>query len=73
MVLTATDGDKVYATAKGSGAVREHSNGVFAFTGGTGRYTGIQGGGEFTRFPLPPATEGVWMSMNIVTGNYKLP
>ena len=73
MVFTATDGDKVYATVKGSGAVREHSNGVFTFTSGTGRYTGIQGEGEFTRFPLPPATEGVWTSMNIVTGNYKLP
>jgi len=73
MVFTATDGDKVYATVKGSGAVREHSNGVVTFTGGTGRYTGIQGEGEYTRFPLPPATEGVWTSMGIVTGNYKLP
>ena len=73
MVLTATDGDKVYATVKGSGAVREHSNGVVTFTSGTGRYTGIQGESEYTQFPLPPATEGVWTSMGIVKGNYKLP
>ena len=72
-VITATDGDKVYATFKGSGALREHSNGVVTFTGGTGRYTGIQGEGEYTRFPLPPATVGVWTSMDIVKTNYKLP
>ena len=72
-VITATDGDKVYATFKGSGALREHSNGVVTFTGGTGRYTGIQGEGEYTRFPLPLATEGVWTSMDIVKTNYKLP
>ena len=73
MVFTATDGDKVYATVKGSGALRGQSNGVVTFTGGTGRYTGIQGEGEYTRFPLPPATVGVWTSMDIVKTNYKLP
>ena len=73
MVFTATDGDKVYATVKGSGALRGQSNGVVTFTGGTGRYTGIQGESEHTQFRLPLAKEGVWTSMGIVKGNYKLP
>ena len=43
------------------------------FTGGTGKYTGIQGESEYTQFRGPLATEGVWTSMGIVKGNYKLP
>lgn len=73
MVITATDGDKVYSTYKSSGTFGKSAKGTFAYTGGTGRYTGIQGEGEFTRYPLRNANEGVWTSMSIVKANYKLP
>ena len=73
MVLTATDGDKVYATYTGSGTLGKQAKGTFTYTGGTGKYTGIQGGGEFTRYELRNATKGVWTSMSVVNTNYKLP
>ncbi len=73
MVFTPPDGDKIYATYKGSGTFGKPVKGTFTYTGGTGKYTGIQGGGEFTRHTLQNATKGVWTSVNIITSNYKLP
>ena len=73
MVITATDGDKVYATYKGSGTFGKPVKGTFTYTGGTGKCTGIQGGGEFTRYPLQNATEGVWTYMSLTKASYKLP
>ncbi|UCF81890.1 MAG: hypothetical protein JSV50_11770 [Desulfobacteraceae bacterium] len=73
MVLTATDGDKVYATYKSSGTFGKPVKGTFTYTGGTGKYTGIQGEGEFTRYPLRNATKGMWTGMSVVTSSYKLP
>lgn len=73
MVQTATDGDKVYATWKGSGTFGKAVTGTFTYTGGTGKFTGIEGGGEFTRYALADATEGVWTSVSLAKANYKLP
>ena len=73
MVITATDGDKVYATYKGSGTFGKPVKGTFTYTGGTGKCTGIQGGGEFTRYPLQNATEGVWTAMSVTKASYKFP
>jgi hypothetical protein len=73
MVITPPDGDKVYSTYKGSGTFGKPVKGTYTFTGGTGKYEGVQGGGEFTRYNLQNAAEGVWTSMSILKTNYKLP
>jgi hypothetical protein len=73
MVITPTDGDKVYATYKGSGTLGKGAKGTWTYVGGTGKYVGIEGAGEFTRYGLQNATEGVWTSMSLTKGNYKLP
>ena len=73
MVLTATDGDKIYATYKSSGTFGKPANGTWTWVGGTGKYTGIEGSGEFERYALQNATEGVFTSTSITSGNYKLP
>jgi hypothetical protein len=49
MVLTAPDGDKAFVTYKGSGNLGKDAKGTYTYVGGTGKYTGITGGGEFTR------------------------
>jgi hypothetical protein len=73
MVFTPTDGDKIYATYKGSGTLGKTTTGTWTYVGGTGKYAGIEGSGEFTRHALQNATEGVWTSMSLWKGNYKLP
>lgn len=73
MVITPTDGDKIYATYKGSGTLGKSAKGTWTYVGGTGKYTGMGGSGEFTRHALQNATEGVWTSMSLWKGNYKLP
>jgi len=73
MVLTTTDGDKIYGTYKGSGTLGKPVNGTWTWVGGNGKYAGIEGTGEFTRYPLQEAAEGVWTSMSLWKGNYKLP
>ena len=73
MVLTPTDGDKIYATYKGSGTLGKPVKGIRTWVGGTGKYTGLEGSGEFTRYPLQNAIEGMWTSMSLTKDNYKLP
>jgi hypothetical protein len=73
MVITPPDGDKVYSTYKSSGKFGEPVKGTWTFAGGTGKYEGVQGGGEFTRYALRNAKEGVWTATSIMKSNYKLP
>ncbi len=73
MVITPTDGDKVYATYKASGTLGKTAKGTWTYVGGTGKYVGIEGTGEFTRYSLQYAKEGVFTSMSLTKGNYKLP
>ena len=73
MVITPTDGDKIYATYKGSGTLGKPVKGTWTWVGGNGKYAGIEGTGEFTRHPLQNATEEMWTSMSLTKGNYKLP
>jgi hypothetical protein len=73
MVLTPPDGDKIYATYKSSGTFGKPVKGTWVWVGGTGKYVGVEGTGEFTRHVLQGATEGVWTSMSITSGSYKLP
>ncbi len=73
MVSTVPDGDKVFATWKGSGNLGKDAKGTYTYVGGTGKYTGITGGGEFTRSNLQPASKGVWSAITLFKGNWKLP
>ena len=73
MVSTVPDGDKVFATWKGSGNLGKDAKGTYTYVGGTGKYTGITGGGEFTRSNLQPAAKGVWAAITLFKGNWKLP
>ena len=73
MVCTTTGGDKMYATYKASGTFGKPVKGTVTYVGGTGKCTGIQGGGEFTRYHLQNAKEGVWTSLTVTKASYKLP
>ena len=73
MVFNVPDGDKVYATWKGTGNLGKDAKGTYTYVGGTGKYTGITGGGEFTRSNLQPASKGVWAAITLFKGNWKLP
>jgi hypothetical protein len=57
---TTTNGDKYWLTYKASGKMGKPTvvKGTFTYVGGTGKLTGIQGGGEFTRYTLQPPAEG---------------
>jgi hypothetical protein len=73
MVSTVPDGDKVFATWKGSGNLGKDAKGTYTYVGGTGKYTGITGGGEFTRSNLQPPSKGVIAAITLFKGNWKLP
>ena len=73
MVVTAPDGDKAFVTYKGSGNLGKDAKGTYTYVGGTGKYTGITGGGEVTRSNLQPAFKGVWAAITLFKGNWKLP
>ncbi len=72
-VFTVPDGDKVFATWKGSGNLGKNAKGTYTYVGGTGKYTGITGGDEFTRSNLQNVSKGVWAAITLFKGNWKLP
>ncbi len=55
-----------------SGTISLHT-GWKAIVGGTGKYTGITGGGEFAYTDVSPTTEGTWQGISKAKGRYKLP
>lgn len=67
-----TSGDKVFTTYNASGKMGM-VKGAFTYVSGTGKATGITGGGEFTRYPLQPPTKGKSASFSIVKSHYTLP
>ena len=73
MVTNFPNGDKVFSTYKASGNFMTGAKGTYTYVGGTGKFEGIQGSGEFTRHSLGNATEDTWTSLNIMQINYKLP
>jgi len=58
---------------KGSGNLGKSAKGTYAYMGGTGKYSGITGGGEFTRLHLQPPSKGMWSATTSFKGNWKLP
>ena len=47
--------------------------GTVTYVGGTGKFIGIQGSGEFSRINVRPAAEGTLQGYNRVKDHYKLP
>jgi hypothetical protein len=74
IVNTLTNGDKVFMTYKGSGKVGKPTivRGIFTNVGGTGKASGIQGGGEFTRYSLQPPAKGKIASFSVSIFHWKM-
>jgi hypothetical protein len=73
VVFTRPDGDKIFATYKASGLAGKTGKGTTTYVGGTGKFAGIQGSGEFTRYMLQPIKKGaVGASLNITKGTWKI-
>ncbi len=69
---TRPDGDQIFLTYKTSGVLGKTGNGTFTFVGGTGKFVGIQGSGEFTRYMLRPPTKGFGASFTVTKSNWKI-
>ena len=72
-VFIRRDGDKIFATYKAKGKPGGAAKGTITIVGGTGKCTGIQGSGEFTRYSLPRLEEAVHMSYSELKFNWKMP
>lgn len=72
-ILTRPDGDQVFSSFKGAGKAGAQAKGTYKYTGGTGKFAGIEGGGEWTRYNVRPSAEGTSQSVSKLTGTYKLP
>ena len=73
MCLTLPSGDQVFATYKGK-SVEGKLKANFTYTGGTEKFAGITGGGEFETFHVPkPAMKGTVQGYVKLKGNWKLP
>jgi hypothetical protein len=73
---TLRDGEKVFASIKFGGKIGmppPPAKGTAKFIGGTGKYSGIQGGTEFVQIMLRPPFEGAMHSYNKAKITYKLP
>jgi len=74
LVITLINGDKVFMTYKGSGKMGKPTivKGTFTYVGGTGKVSGIQGGGEFTRYSLQPPAKGKVASFSVSKSHWKI-
>jgi hypothetical protein len=72
--LILKNGDKVFARYSGAESQRgAPMNGKTTIIGGTGKCIGIQGGWDWTYYPLRPAVEGIGQSYFKHTLKYQLP
>lgn len=72
-VCTRPDGDQLFTSYKASGRLGAVGKGMVTYVGGTGKFIGIQGSGEFSRITVRPAAEGTLQGYNRVKDHYKLP
>ena len=70
---TRPDGDKIFMAYKCSGALGKSAKGTVTFVGGTGKFVGITGTGEFTRHSLRAPAKGVFASFSVAKSSWKLP
>ena len=73
LVFSPVDGDKIYATWVGVGHLGKDGKGIFTYVGGTGKYAGISGGGEYTRVHVQNPSENIWAVTTIHKGRWKIP
>lgn len=72
-VATDLDGDQAFYVYKSTGTLGHGEKGTITWVGGTGKYSGLQGSGEFTFTPVRPATEGTIQGIVKEKGHWKLP
>ena len=74
IVNTLPNGDKLFITYKASGKMGKPTivKGTLTYVGGTGKLSGIQGGGEFTRYSLQPPAKGKTASFSVTKSNWKI-
>jgi hypothetical protein len=70
--FTRPDGDQVFLTYKTSGVAGKTGMGTFTYVGGTGKFVGIQGSGEFTRHMLRPPAKGFGASVSVGKSTWKI-
>ena len=70
---TRPDGDQIYMSYEASGKVGAPAKGTLTFIGGTGKFTGMTGNGEFTRTSLKGPAKGIGASYNKSTFSWKIP
>jgi hypothetical protein len=67
-----SDRDQVLLTYVAHGSLAG-TTATFKLVGGTGKYIGITGGGEWTWKSVTPAAEGTFQGYILAKGHYKLP
>jgi hypothetical protein len=73
VVFTRPDGDQIFITYKCAGEAGKVGRGTTAFVGGTGKFVGIQGNGEFTRYTLQPIKKvAIGASLNVSKSQWKI-
>jgi len=70
---TRPDGDQIFLTYKCSGTMGKSAKGTVTFVGGTGKFVGITGTGEFTRHSLRSPAKGAFASFAVTKSSWKLP
>ncbi len=74
MVFNLPDGDQVFMTYEVTGKLGAPSKATGTFVGGTGKLTGIEGGGEWISYMVRPAAEGTLQGVAAkIKTNWKLP
>jgi hypothetical protein len=71
-VFADKDGDKVFLTHQATGSM-DSAKRIWKWVGSTGKYTGIQGGGEWNWVSTPPVAEGTVQGLWEMKGDWKLP
>jgi hypothetical protein len=66
------DGDQLFYTHEATGSIAS-AKATFKFVGGTGKYAGIQGGGDWTWTNVPAAADGTFQGYAQMKGHWKLP
>jgi hypothetical protein len=73
-VITRPDGDQIFwVETQASGRTGSDTKGTASIVGGTGKMTGITGGGEWTRRVVGRAAEGTMQTMQTSKVTYRLP
>jgi hypothetical protein len=72
MCFTRPDGDQIFTTYKAAGQVGKEAKGTYTIVGGTGKFAGIQGQGEFVNVTLRPIAKGVGAGLTVSEGRWKI-